>query len=652
LNTSDGYRAWYAQNTTVNITGCNISSNVASADVGGGILFGSGGTMYIRSSSITRNDAGRTGGGLHMDDGNSGLVIEESTVRGNTCKDGTGAQMYLDSKGPFTLGAGAKIFIGDDVPFGDADLTEIDGPAVGKFILSNESAILCNGGKKLVNRSSFGFLDEDPCWALKNDSCPCFFNSNGGIVFYPPARTTSLHYSCNMCQEGTYNFGGGYSIGFEIEQPECFPCAYGSSCPGGDRVIVQKGFWPLVVDRPGALDDIVTMQNCAKGYCCENSTGCEMADGCDDGTCDDYNPSAADSCFSDRTGTLCGACLPGFSQAFGATDCLPSSECSSGRWFFPSLAVLSFLYAKFLLQSQPASGHGWQNAITPVLYFYQQLGLVNLGGSVKTAAIEAIAGLLSMEVNVGGSSGICAIAGWTTLDDLKFAFVPPFAIAFMLGFIFMINLASRVRAFSLRAGGTGTEIDARMALEAALCPEASDSFTSSNPLSNSGPLASGGGLHADAQQPLTSQLVSNDRGMRLTFTNTPAPRKRWDTKVHVCALPFCTRLHLTHERARALQYRLAFPKLVLLSYAKLMTASLAMVNCVSLGDLGDRMLLTGEHSCGWWQAPFYIGIVLLTIPVFGVVIYVVHLGSTRPAASDSLLSLVVGCLSRPYRDDR
>ena len=114
-----------------------------------------------------------------------------------------------------------------------------------------------------------------------------------------------------------------YSGTYQYHDIRCMQCPYGGKCQQGITAVAN--FWGYVYDRE------IRFQHCPKGYCC-SSTDCGHYD-----TCAKY-----------RTGRLCGACVPGYSEALFSSSCVPNGECDST--FLWPLAILSgFLYALFLL---------------------------------------------------------------------------------------------------------------------------------------------------------------------------------------------------------------------------------------------------------------------------------------------------------------
>jgi hypothetical protein len=71
----------------------SITGNSAAGN-GGGLFLGDGGEVHIRASQISRNEAAGNGGGIYN---NANLVLQFSSVTGNTAADGGG--IYTDALG-------------------------------------------------------------------------------------------------------------------------------------------------------------------------------------------------------------------------------------------------------------------------------------------------------------------------------------------------------------------------------------------------------------------------------------------------------------------------------------------------------------------------------------------------------------------------
>ena len=109
---------------------------------------------------------------------------------------------------------------------------------------------------------------------------------------------------------------------YNYTEISCSTCPFGANC--GETIRAKPNYWGIVES------DEVKMFRCPLGYCCSQS-------------CYTYN-----QCAAQRGGTLCGQCLPRYSEAMFSTKCLPSYQCTD-KWFLAIILFSIFLYTGFLL---------------------------------------------------------------------------------------------------------------------------------------------------------------------------------------------------------------------------------------------------------------------------------------------------------------
>jgi len=107
---------------------------------------------------------------------------------------------------------------------------------------------------------------------------------------------------CEACESGKY------SLSFSVNA-DCQPCPLGAKCFGGDRLVVQEGWW-----RTGLLSDKIWQ--------------CPVTKNCLRGT--ESEPSR---CHTGSTGPLCGVCSDGYYNS-GGHECKPCGEGVSNIFFF------------------------------------------------------------------------------------------------------------------------------------------------------------------------------------------------------------------------------------------------------------------------------------------------------------------------------
>ena len=101
----------------------------------------------------------------------------------------------------------------------------------------------------------------------------------------------------------------------------CIKCPTSAVCAGNNLVPIPN-YWGYFTEERAVL------KQCPVGYCCSNT---------EKSPCSEYH-----SCAGNRTGTLCGACLPGFSVSIISGQCISNGNCGS-PWFW-ALAVFSACY--------------------------------------------------------------------------------------------------------------------------------------------------------------------------------------------------------------------------------------------------------------------------------------------------------------------
>ena len=126
-------------------------------------------------------------------------------------------------------------------------------------------------------------------------------------------------YCEKQCPTDTYTFQAGtavingnkhyinspYNITYNKSNVYCKVCPLGANCTGSIKAL------PMYWGYKNSLEDSVTMIRCPNGYCCN---GTDMCNG-------------MHSCNKNRTGSICGECQNGFSEALFSTECLLGDTC-------------------------------------------------------------------------------------------------------------------------------------------------------------------------------------------------------------------------------------------------------------------------------------------------------------------------------------
>ncbi len=112
-----------------------------------------------------------------------------------------------------------------------------------------------------------------------------------------------------------------------VDNITCRSCPYGAACRKG-QVTALQNFWGYIDESDGSLNFL----QCADGHCCQRSSEC----------------TSYDSCTGNRTGVLCGQCLPGFEHALFTTACVRDVHCND-YWIIVPIVVVAVLYVLFLM---------------------------------------------------------------------------------------------------------------------------------------------------------------------------------------------------------------------------------------------------------------------------------------------------------------
>lgn len=173
----------------------------------------------------------------------------------------------------------------------------------------------------------------------ESSSVAMFAASHSQSSQYLSYQSLVLH--CQLCRGGKYTLKSG-SIVLNVPEPayghlkkevvkyqvhnytdiKCAVCPFGGICNG--TLKAKPNYWGM--EQDGA----VRLYRCPSSYCCSES-------------CSTYN-----ECAANRGGTLCGRCLPGYTEAMFSTKCMPSEKCND-KWFLIIIAFFILSYTCFLL---------------------------------------------------------------------------------------------------------------------------------------------------------------------------------------------------------------------------------------------------------------------------------------------------------------
>ena len=184
----------------------------------------------------------------------------------------------------------------------------------GYVYMDHTSTIQCPIGSQLLldNTTHFVYTEQ------KNSVC---------II-----NETVLKYSCLRCPLGFYSIRKGVSSGLIVNNTvTCLQCPFGASCIQGN-IDAKPNFWgyPISSDPPSLL-----FIACPEHYCKKSTSAIG------------YN-----NCQGNRSGTLCGKCISGYSESLFSTECRMNEKCNN-YWFWILMILLTTGLALYLLLKPP-----------------------------------------------------------------------------------------------------------------------------------------------------------------------------------------------------------------------------------------------------------------------------------------------------------
>ena len=181
----------------------------------------------------------------------------------------------------------------------------------GGFVhIDDNSTIQCEIGNmlKLDNATHFVYTEQNKSFCRTN--------------------VIALKYSCALCGSGLYSMQKGVLRGVVANTIKCLRCPFGAIC-----IAAKRNFWGYPVNTdPPSLRFIL----CPEHYCQKPSLDSKG-----------YN-----SCQGNRSGTLCGSCIPGYSETLFSAECRKNAECSN-YYFWISIIVLTTGLALYLIIKPP-----------------------------------------------------------------------------------------------------------------------------------------------------------------------------------------------------------------------------------------------------------------------------------------------------------
>ena len=254
-------------------------------------------------------------------------------------------------------------------------------------------------------------------------------------------------FSCERCSPGFYSI--------EPFGKTCRPCPYGGNCTS--NIAAKPTFWGFPsLSYLGS----VSFRQCPMDYCCPyHNISCQ------------YNNQRylASGCSGNRTGFLCGACKPGFTETLFSAHCRESNECKD-YWFWPVALFYSFAFGFFLLWKSPiisfvkrllpwarslqarhSAGDSASNGggyIKVIFYFCQVASLVFVSRDTEMHLVESyllfpVIGWFDFKAISSNEGLICPWSGLTVALKMFLQASQVFAVFSSLLIIFLLHGAVR-----------------------------------------------------------------------------------------------------------------------------------------------------------------------------------------------------------------
>jgi predicted outer membrane repeat protein len=378
-------------------------------------------SFVVEDSLFQNNSAATNGGALALTQSEItefgvtvSVVIERTRILDNRARQDS--QLSLLLVGDISI---ANSTIGATViPGADSAMQQmLSVENLGDALNVENSLLSCASGHYMV-------LNNDTVWVFDID---------------PSSRFVM---QCLMCPSSTHNLVGEPAIynASSIRQPsvfQCHPCPLGArhNCTG-DAVGASPGFWSSP-PREANQSTLVEFHVCPAHYCCGDVDGCERVDACD----------------NNRTGSLCGACMPEFVHAFSLHDaCVPKEACSDEVvWVGNTVVVVvcaAFVLYLFLRKSATSDG------LLKVLVSFSNIAQVVVSNSIALGPVDetshsgfgdfirAVFSLLSGMVEVQSSTiAYCPKASMTSLEKLMMPLGVPIV---LIGFWALMSVIALV----------------------------------------------------------------------------------------------------------------------------------------------------------------------------------------------------------------
>jgi hypothetical protein len=195
-------------------------------------------------------------------------------------------------------------------------------------------------------------------------------------------RTFSSHhtvYSCSPCPTLQISLTSNI-VRFDVAMhlasiDECVRLPSATGCPFGIAhcttfVNVSSGFWAKFLSSTSASNPLTDASRCPEGYCgCGDSPSCLLPPPLPNA------PNTNPLCNGNRSGVLCGGCIPGFTQSLDGRTCISNEVCSHNLWWVWTLSIL--WWAVLGICIVVSSSGKTSGAFSCILFFFQMSSLAS-----------------------------------------------------------------------------------------------------------------------------------------------------------------------------------------------------------------------------------------------------------------------------------
>ena len=428
-----------------------------------------------------------------------------------------------------------------------------------------------------------------------NVTMQCAMGSQGmetysvDVVYMAPwgkVYVTTEQERCVSCGLAEYNLVGGSTINGQW-QGGCSTCPEFMDCSSYDGIFAQQGYF-CYNDTWGN----VQCTTCPEGYC---------------DTSDQWLPWLA-TCLDSRGGMLCGECSEGYTETLGMDGCVADTKCQEQLgWFYPAVILVGVLWVLFLVWFPVNDNPLWKSLV----YFMQMVPVIMVSHDFEI--LQTILGIFQLDISVIGlQMNACPFVGMEAIHKLMMDYVVPVALLVILGGLAIFHYVLR----SIWACCKRSRVYVPIPLDDRDCKESSmHSFSDS--------------LH-----------FHEDLLLHVSEDEDEEDEER-DGEKEVISPARKAMMETWYWR-----YGEAFMGGILMMYEGVTTATMQLLNCVSVND-ELRIFRAGSHTCfePWQQALFAV---LACLAVFPLVLLLIRPLKKRYPRSVFIQSMAE-VLYKPYR---